>query len=309
MLYNKKMKSNYKNSRIRLLFLIIMAICIFFERSANAQTTPEINMESDPQYQETQKFLSKTKNLIERTKAETDARAKEIEALTNRVGELIANMGSTSEDAYNLRSELSVQSDLLAIERETTEGLRRQMLILNKNLEAQKTSKSEIEAKLRSVIISLRAENKKVKKSLYDSIDKSENNSNTEVNLRSEIKSLRLKQAETLKILEARLQSRIVSLRAENKTANKRILALENQKKSSATIETKLRAKLASLRTEHAKALKRLNQGLERASNQTNINRSIMSDLKAAKTLVEQLQKEIQTLKGNHNVPKTKKAQ
>jgi hypothetical protein len=118
-----------------------------------------------------------------------------------------------------------------------------------------------------------------------------------------------LKQAETLKILEARLQFRIVSLRAENKTANKRILALENQKKSSATIETKLRAKLASLRTEHAKALKRLNQGLERASNQTNINRSIMSDLKAAKTLVEQLQKEIQTLKGNHNVPKTKKAQ
>ena len=47
-----------------------------------------------------------------------NAQAKDLEALANRVGELISNIGSTNEDASNLRSELSVQTDLLDIERE-----------------------------------------------------------------------------------------------------------------------------------------------------------------------------------------------
>ena len=186
--------------------------------------TKQIGIENDPEYVRTQEFLAKTNNLIARTKAETDARAKEIEALTNRVGELIANMGSTSEDAFNLRSELAVQIDLLKIERETTEGLRRQMLVINKRLETEKQSKSKTENKLQNLIVSLRAENKGVRKSLRALEIQNKNISNTETKLRSELQALRLKHIKSIERLESKFESVLSALRRENATANKRIL-------------------------------------------------------------------------------------
>ena len=234
------MKWRYKIRCISCFRFVFVATWVLSAGVARAQNIPEIDIENDPGYKETQKFLAKTQSIIEKSRAETNAQEKDLEALTDRVGALISNIGSTNEDASNLRSELSVQTDLLNIERETTEGLRRQMLILSKNMDTQKKIKTDIEAKLQSVIASLRAENTKGKK---------------------------------------------------------RLNTLEAQKKSSSTLEDRLRAQFVSVRTEHDKALKRLNQDLETITRLTNSNRAMVSDLRAAKAEVERLKKEIRLVK------------
>ena len=302
MLYNHTMDLKDKIHGIKYLWIPFVAISVLFTFTAVAQNAKEIGIENDPEYLETQKFLAKTNNLIARTRAETDARAKEIEALTNREGELIANMGSTSEDAYNLRSELSVQIDLLKIERETTEGLRRQMLMINKRLETEKQSKSEAKDKLQTLIVSLRAENKRVRESLRMLENQDKNNSNTEIKLRSELKAQRAKHVKSIERLESKFESVTHSLRKENATAKKRIMLLERKQKNKISMENKLEANLKSLRAEHAKALRRLNQELEKATNQTDTNRTM-------KSKVDKLQKELLLLKQNKSLPLVKSKQ
>ena len=269
------MKWRYKIRCISCLRFVFVATWVLSAGVARAQNIPEIDIENDPGYKETQKFLAKTQSIIEKSRAETNAQAKDLEALANRVGELISNIGSTNEDASNLRSELSVQTDLLNIERETTEGLRRQMLILSKNMDTQKKIKTDIEAKLESVIASLGAENAEGKKRL------------------STLEAEKKKKSD----IEAKLQSVIASLRAENTKGKKRLNTLEAQKKSSSTLEDRLRAQFVSVRTEHDKALKRLNQDLENITRLTNSNRAMVSDLRAAKAEVERLKKEIRLVK------------
>ena len=280
------MKWRYKIRCISCLRLVFVATWVLSAGVARAQNIPEIDIENDPGYKETQKFLAKTQSIIEKSRAETNAQAKDLEALANRVGELISNIGSTNEDASNLRSELSVQTDLLNIERDTTEGLRRQMLILSKNMDTQKKIKTDIEAKLQSVIASLRAENAEGKKRL------------------STLEAEKKKKSD----IEAKLQSVIASLRAENTKGKKRLNTLEAQKKSSSTLEDRLRAQFVSVRTEHDKALKRLNQDLENITRLTNSNQAMVSDLRAAKAEVERLKKEIRLVKEKLVLPEKNSA-
>ena len=280
------MKWRYKIRCISCLRFVFVATWVLSAGVARAQNIPEIDIENDPGYKETQKFLAKTQSIIEKSRAETNAQAKDLEALANRVGELISNIGSTNEDASNLRSELSVQTDLLNIERETTEGLRRQMLILSKNMDTQKKIKTDIEAKLESVIASLGAENAEGKKRL------------------STLEAEKKKKSD----IEAKLQSVIASLRAENTKGKKRLNTLEAQKKRSSTLEDRLRAQFVSVRTEHDKALKRLNQDLENITRLTNSNRAMVSDLRAAKAEVERLKKEIRLVKEKLVLPEKNSA-
>ena len=304
------MKWRYKIRCISCLRFVFVTTWVLSTGVARAQNIPEIDIENDPGYKETQEFLEKTQSIIAKSRAETNAQEKDLEALANRVGELISNIGSTNEDASNLRSELSVQTDLLDIERKTTEGLRRQMLILSKNMDTQKKIKTDIEAKLQSVIASLGAENAEGKKRLGTLEAEKKKNSEIEAKLQSVIASLDAENAEGKKRLstleaekknnseiEAKLQSVIASLRAENTKGKKRLNTLEAQKKSSSTLEDRLRAQFVSVRTEHDKALKRLNQDLENITRLTNSNRAMVSDLRAAKAEVERLKKEIRLVK------------
>jgi len=138
---------------------------------ALAQDKPVLDLENDPEYQETQKFLAETENKISKVRAETDARAAEIEALANRVGDLIANISSTNEDASNLRSELSVVNDLLAIERQTTDGLRKDLGGLTTQLTTLQAERKSKEEKLNATIAALRAENAKALKRLNEAVE------------------------------------------------------------------------------------------------------------------------------------------
>ena len=281
------MKWRYKIRCISYLRFVLVTTWVLSTGVARAQNIPEIDIENDPGYKETQEFLAKTQSIIAKSRAETNAQEKDLEALANRVGELISNIGSTNEDASNLRSELSVQTDLLNIERDTTEGLRRQMLILSKNMDTQKKIKTDIEAKLQSVIASLGAENAEGKKRL--STLEAEKKKNSDI--------------------EAKLQSVIASLRAENTKGKKRFNTLEAQKKTNSTLEDRLRAQFVSVRTEHDKALKRLNQDLENITRLTNSNRAMVSDLRAAKAEVERLKKEIRLVKEKLVLPEKDSAQ
>ena len=280
------MKWRYKIRCISCLRFVFVAAWVLSAGVARAQNIPEIDIENDPGYKETQEFLAKTQSIIAKSRAETNAQEKDLEALANRVGELISNIGSTNEDASNLRSELSVQTDLLDIERKTTEGLRRQMLILSKNMDTQNKIKTEIEAKLQSVIASLGAENAEGKKRI--------NTLEVEKKKKSEI--------------EAKLQSVIASLRAENTKGKKRLNTLEAQKKTKSTLEDRLRAQFVSVRTERDKALKRLNQDLENITRLTNTNRAMVSDLRAAKAEVERLKNEIRLVKEKLDLPEKNSA-
>ena len=280
------MKWRYKIRCISCLRFVFVTTWVLSAGVARAQNITEIDIENDPGYKETQKFLAKTQSIIEKSRAETNAQAKDLEALANRVGELISNIGSTNEDASNLRSELSVQTDLLNIERETTEGLRRQMLILSKNMDTQKKIKTDIEAKLQSMIASLGAENAEGKKRL--STLEAEKKKNSDI--------------------ETKLQSVIASLRAENTKGKKRLNTLEAQKKRSSTLEDRLRAQFAPVRTERDKALMRLNQDLEKNNRLTKSNRAMASDLSAAKAEVERLKKENRLLKNKLVLPENNSA-
>ena len=269
------MQGRYKIRRNSCLKFAFVTTWILYVGVARAQNIPEIDIENDPGYKETQEFLEKTQSIIAKSRAETNDQEKDLEALANRVGELISNIGSTNEDASNLRSELSVQTDLLDIERKTTEGLRRQMLILSKNMDTQNKIKTEIEAKLQSMIASLGAEiaEGKIRLGTLEA-EKKKNSKN-----------------------EAKLQSVIASLRAENTKVKKRLNSLEAQKKTNSSLEDRLRAKFVSVRTERDKALMRLNQDLENITRLTNSNRAMVSDLRAAKAEVERLKNEIRVVK------------
>ncbi len=116
---------------------MIVAAPAFAQDAAPPEIPPEIQQEvlkelqNDPEYQETQKFLDDAQSQVAKVRAETDARAKEIEALAVRVGDIISNIGATSEDNTNLRSEISVLADLLKLERQTTGELREDLKKLN----------------------------------------------------------------------------------------------------------------------------------------------------------------------------------
>ena len=137
------------------------------EISAEIQKT----LENDKDYQETQKLLQETEGRIAKVRTETDARAKEIEALALRVGDIIANIGATSEDNSNLRSEMSVVTDLLSLERQTTHELRQEILAVNQKLDEANLSRLKSERQKDKTLSALRTENAKALKRLNESVE------------------------------------------------------------------------------------------------------------------------------------------
>lgn len=147
---------------------------------ASAQQTdipPEITaeiqktLENDKDYQETQKLLQETEGRIAKVRTETDARAKEIEALALRVGDIIANIGATSEDNSNLRSEMSVVNDLLSLERQTTHELRQDILVVNQKLDEANLARLKSDRQKDQTLSALRTENAKALKRLNESVE------------------------------------------------------------------------------------------------------------------------------------------
>lgn len=97
--------------------------------------------EAAKEFEDTQNFIDQTRTKIGVFQAQTEARAKEIESLANRVSEIVTSISSKDEDNSNLRSEISVLNELLNLERQTTKQLRTDYA------EIQQALKTEIELK------------------------------------------------------------------------------------------------------------------------------------------------------------------
>jgi chromosome segregation ATPase len=105
-------------------------------------------LENTKDYKETQDVINKTQAKIDQLKRDNDARAKEIEAIANRVGDVITTMSSQGSDNTSLRSEMAKLSGQLDLERETTKGLRAELAELKKQSGAAR--EKELEDKLRA---------------------------------------------------------------------------------------------------------------------------------------------------------------
>ena len=82
------------------------------------------NPETRKSYEDTQKLINKTKTKLDLVRTQNNARTREIEALTNKIGAVIRKISGQGEDNTALQSEISVLDELLAIERKITGDLR-----------------------------------------------------------------------------------------------------------------------------------------------------------------------------------------
>ena len=142
----------YKIIRQTIPIWVLLGLIVFWSGSPAAQykvPPPDLaNAGHDSEFEKTKDFINKTQSKINRVRGETEARAKEIEALATRVGDIIAAMSSQGEDNTNLISEISVLNELLTIERQTTSGLRSDIAGLNKAIEVREAAHKAAEAAL-----------------------------------------------------------------------------------------------------------------------------------------------------------------
>jgi chromosome segregation ATPase len=106
-------------------------------------------LENSKDYKETQDVINKTQAKIDQLRRDNDIRAKEIEAIANRVGDVISTMSSQGSDNSSLRSEMAKLSGQLDHERETTKTLRSDLAKANAKLNSSR--EKELEDKLRAV--------------------------------------------------------------------------------------------------------------------------------------------------------------
>jgi len=134
---------------IRIFF--IAGIIVFSGFAVRAQDkAPDLSAfspETRKEYEATQKFIDQTQSKITLVRTQTEARAKEIEALADRVSEIITKMSGQGEDNTALLSEIAVLNELLALERQTTAELRKDNSELMTTVAAQ--NKASAEAKLK----------------------------------------------------------------------------------------------------------------------------------------------------------------
>jgi chromosome segregation ATPase len=97
-------------------------------------------LENTKDYKETQDAIKRAQAKIDQVRRDTDARAKEIEAIANRVGEVITTMSSQGDDNSNLRSEMQKLASLLEIEREQAVGLKKEVAGFNDKMKSERAS-------------------------------------------------------------------------------------------------------------------------------------------------------------------------
>ncbi len=114
--------------------------------------------ETRKSYEDTQKFIDQTQSKISLVRTQTDARAKEIEALANRVGDIITKMSGQGEDNTALQSEISVLNELLALERKSTVDLRSENTKLSSAVETYKLENVALQKQHADLLKSKQAE-------------------------------------------------------------------------------------------------------------------------------------------------------
>lgn len=109
--------------------VILIALIIFASDNLSEAQESEIkvnkfSLETRKNYEDTQDLIQSTRTKLNLVQTQNKARAREIEALTNKVSIIITKMTGQGQDNTALQSEISVLDELLTIERKITGDLR-----------------------------------------------------------------------------------------------------------------------------------------------------------------------------------------
>ncbi len=122
-------------------FLILLTIMVYGFTAYSQGSEPDpsnVTPDTHKSYKDTQKLINETQARLDLVRKQNNARAKEIEALTNKVGVIITKMSGQGKDNTALQSEISVLNELLSIERNITGDLRNKNTQLRRKLNALK---------------------------------------------------------------------------------------------------------------------------------------------------------------------------
>ena len=129
--------------------IMLIILSIFSTGSISEAQEPETQINKFSA--ETRKNLINTQDLIQSTRTKLNlvqtqnkARAREIEALTNKVGIMITKMSGQGQDNTALQSEISVLDELLTVERKITGDLRVKNIQLRNELNIIKAHNNTI---------------------------------------------------------------------------------------------------------------------------------------------------------------------
>ena len=128
--------------------LMLLIISIDSPSVYAQETKPQINIfnpETRKNYEDTQKLINKTRTKLDLVRTQNNARAREIEALTNKVGAIITRMSGQGKDNTALQSEISVLDEMLTIERNATDDLRTKNIHLLNKIDAIRIQNFSIE--------------------------------------------------------------------------------------------------------------------------------------------------------------------
>ena len=128
--------------------LMLLIISIDSPSVYAQETKPQINIfnpETRKNYEDTQKLINKTRTKLDLVRTQNNARAREIEALTNKVGAIITRMSGQGKDNTALQSEISVLDEMLTIERNATDDLRTKNIQLLNKLDAIRIQNFSVE--------------------------------------------------------------------------------------------------------------------------------------------------------------------
>jgi chromosome segregation ATPase len=128
--------------------LMLLIISIDSPSVYAQETKPQINIfnpETRKNYEDTQKLINKTRTKLDLVRTQNNARAREIEALTNKVGAIITRMSGQGKDNTALQSEISVLDEMVTIERNATDDLRTKNIQLLNKLDAIRIQNFSVE--------------------------------------------------------------------------------------------------------------------------------------------------------------------
>ena len=128
--------------------LMLLIISIDSPSVYAQETKSQINIfnpETRKNYEDTQKLINKTRTKLDLVRTQNNARAREIEALTNKVGAIITRMSGQGKDNTALQSEISVLDEMLTIERNAADDLRTKNIQLLNKIDAIRIQNFSIE--------------------------------------------------------------------------------------------------------------------------------------------------------------------
>ena len=132
------------------LMILVLTLSTDNTLASAQESKPEIstfNSKTRNNYKDTQNLINKTRTKLDLVRTQNNARAREIEALTNKVSIIINRMSGQGEDNTALQSEISVLDEMLTIERKANGDLKSKNIQLLDKLDTIKIQNTSIKNK------------------------------------------------------------------------------------------------------------------------------------------------------------------